>query len=255
MVNGSLWTISYEFACYLGVALLGVAGVLRRRRVFLGSTVAVAGVWLLPTAAPALLAFSLRHFGRAWTDGLYRVLVACHAHQIFLHLLLFFCAGGCFALFRDRVRLSGRWAVLAAAALVSCLWSLVPSQLALMTVGAYAFFTFAFARIPALAWFRGHTDISYGVYLYGWPVQQLITGPFPDNHPGRSSRCQPWSAGGPVGRAGGSWSVPSYGSRAAPSGGPQPPPPGVSIRSTSPGLTWIVPAGGRSVKSFFPAAA
>ena len=35
-INGSLWSISYEFWCYVGVAGLGVVGLLARRRVVLG---------------------------------------------------------------------------------------------------------------------------------------------------------------------------------------------------------------------------
>ncbi len=31
-INGSVWSISYEFACYIAVAMLGVVGALRRRR-------------------------------------------------------------------------------------------------------------------------------------------------------------------------------------------------------------------------------
>lgn len=34
-INGSLWSLPYEFACYLGVAALAVAGVLRRKRALL----------------------------------------------------------------------------------------------------------------------------------------------------------------------------------------------------------------------------
>ena len=183
IVNGSLWTISYEFRCYLGVALLGLCGVIRRRWAFLALTLMVAGVWLLPLAAHGLLTFSLAHFGRTGADRVYRLLLLANAYKVFLHLLLFFCAGGCFALFRDRVRLSGRWALAALAVLVPCMFSLVASQLALLTLGAYAFFTFAHARVPALAFFKGHTDISYGVYLYGWPVQQLLNLSLPGQSP------------------------------------------------------------------------
>ncbi len=173
-VNGNLWTISYEFACYLCVGLLGAGGVVRRRRAFLAFTLAVAGVWLLPLAGRAMIIFSAGHLGIDCARSVALVLLLCKENGVFTHLLFVFCAGGCFALFRDRVRFSPRWALVALAATVPCMWSLVGSQIALTTVGAYAFFTFAFARIPALAAFQRHTDISYGVYLYGWPAQKLL---------------------------------------------------------------------------------
>ena len=47
--NGSLWSLYWEFLCYLGVAVLGVTGVLLGKRiVVVGLT---AAIWLL-TVAP-----------------------------------------------------------------------------------------------------------------------------------------------------------------------------------------------------------
>jgi len=40
-VNGSMWTISLEFACYMSVLLLGVLGALRTRRTWLRFTILV----------------------------------------------------------------------------------------------------------------------------------------------------------------------------------------------------------------------
>ncbi len=182
-VNGNLWTISYEFACYLCAGLLGAGGLLKRRRAFLASTLGVAGVWLLPLAGRVMIVFCAQHFGIDSARLVALALLLCQENAVFTHLLMVFCAGGCFALFQDRVRFSPRWALVALVATVPCLFSLVGSQIALTTLGAYAFFTFAFARIPALAVFQGHTDISYGVYLYGWPVQKLLLWAMPAMSP------------------------------------------------------------------------
>ena len=174
IVNGNLWTICYEFSCYLTVGLLGAAGLLRHRRAFLGFTGAVAGIWLLPLAAVPLIKFTFYHLGVTATRQVYFCLQLGKENDVFIHLLLVFCAGGCFALYRDRIRFSPGWALAGLALLVPCMFSLVASQLALVTLGAYAFFTFAFARLPRLGVFQACADVSYGIYLYGWPVQKLL---------------------------------------------------------------------------------
>ncbi len=67
--------------------------------------------------------------------------------------------------------------------LVPCLSYEPFAQLALATAGAYILFWFAFARLPALKFFQAHSDVSYGVYLYGWPTQSLLTWYFPQASP------------------------------------------------------------------------
>ena len=173
-VNANLWTISYEFACYLCAAGLGVCGLIRRRGAFLAFTLGVGAWWLLPLIALPIITFIYNHLGVAATKTVCAILRFDQENAVSAHLLLVFCAGGCFASFRDRLRFSIPWACAALAVTVPCMFSLVGSQLALVTLGAYAFFTFAFTPVPGLAAFRGHTDISYGVYLYGWPVQKLL---------------------------------------------------------------------------------
>ncbi len=183
LVNGNLWTISYEFACYLCAALLGACGLVKRRRAFLGWTLLVAGVWLLPLIGRATILFCAQHFGLGCARSVALGLMMCQENTVFTRLLLVFCAGGCFALYRDRIRFSSRWSLVALTVTIPCLFSLAGSQIALTTLGAYAFFSFAFARIPVLAVFQGHTDISYGVYLYGWPVQKLLLWALPGLSP------------------------------------------------------------------------
>ena len=47
-------------------------------------------------------------------------------------------------------------------------------QAAVAVAGGYVLFWFAFRRVRALEWFQRHADVSYGVYLYGWPALSLL---------------------------------------------------------------------------------
>jgi len=55
-VNGPLWTINYEFRCYLLVALFGVCGLLKRPYFWLAATVILLVTWINPS-----------HFHMYWT--------------------------------------------------------------------------------------------------------------------------------------------------------------------------------------------
>jgi peptidoglycan/LPS O-acetylase OafA/YrhL len=49
------------------------------------------------------------------------------------------------------------------------------AMLGIAVFGGYILFWFALAvRTPRLARIGGRVDISYGVYLYAWPVQNLV---------------------------------------------------------------------------------
>src|SRR5262249_39622906 len=87
-----------------------------------------------------------------------------------------FLAGTVFYLYRERIRHSAMLALACAAGLT--LFVLVPQwkalPLALPLLGAYAFFYLAFLPTPALHRWAKHGDFSYGLYLYAFPVQQLL---------------------------------------------------------------------------------
>jgi peptidoglycan/LPS O-acetylase OafA/YrhL len=151
-INGSLWTISYEFGCYLVVAMLGTALLLRK-----GPVVALFGASLA-----AFLAFDVAaepgEFGPAASWARYFAL---------------FFAGSVACLGREAIPRSRALALASGLALV--VGSLFPPFLTAMLpiAGVYLLFYLAFApgaREPA----RARPDLSYGVYLYAFPVQQAI---------------------------------------------------------------------------------
>ncbi|TWI61505.1 peptidoglycan/LPS O-acetylase OafA/YrhL [Pseudoduganella lurida] len=157
-VNGAMWTIMREFACYLGVLGMGLAGGIRRRRVWLALTVA------------ALLTHLATRYGLPITWTPLRLLLG----DPIVRLASLFLAGGCFYLYRERCRFTPVGAVLAGCVLGVAMFSPRWAELALATCGGYLLFYAALTPLPVLAGFNRLPDISYGVYLYGWPVQTLL---------------------------------------------------------------------------------
>jgi peptidoglycan/LPS O-acetylase OafA/YrhL len=148
-VNGSLWTLKHEVLCYLLVAALGVCGLLRGRSV---ATVALVGLVLL---------FAL---------------VGGHGPAFFDESMLeraFFVAALLQVWGDDRV--PRRWPV---AAVLLAAWVATASTAAgpwMATIAIPYATIVAAGALPAASerWMRGN-DISYGVYLWAFPVQQVI---------------------------------------------------------------------------------
>ena len=160
-VNGPLWTIPLELKCYLLLMVLGVFGLLRRWRwVLLGTTLALAFAYC-----------ALDRRGAGWGSTFYWL-----AKRDFLvEFGLFFFAGS--ALHAFRVHQSPRKAavvlgvalLLAGAAMAMdrplfALWLAVPA--AVIVIGN--------ASTPILRRAGRFGDLSYGVYIYAFPVQQTM---------------------------------------------------------------------------------
>ena len=171
VVNGSMWTISYEFACYVLVAVLGLLGVVRRPWLWLGLTL------ILCVLNPVTDRFTSVHFRG---ERIFSLLMIDKVQL--LMLATYFFAGGCFFLFLNRIRFSKPLALLALALLVPAMFTPL-ALVALSILGGYLIFWFAFSPIPILDRFKRSSDVSYGLYLYGWPVQKLLLWYFPSITP------------------------------------------------------------------------
>ncbi|WP_394778175.1 acyltransferase family protein [Undibacterium sp.] len=161
VLNGSLWTIAYEFKCYLLTAILGLIGAYQYKHRLL----------LVPCVA-ALLILSAMHI----LDG--HSLVGNHFignPASFLRFFGIYGVGMTFYLFRDRVKLTNKGAAMAAVILISLFFSQHLAEAAFAICGGYLIFWFAFnVRAPLLSRIGSRTDISYGLYLYAWPIQSLV---------------------------------------------------------------------------------
>jgi peptidoglycan/LPS O-acetylase OafA/YrhL len=160
-VNGAMWTIHYEFLCYLTVLALGLAGVLRWRAAPVLLVAAAIAVWFATRAG-------LLPLGR-------------HGQEealIIARFTSFFFAGGLFYRYRQRIVFRAGAAWLALAGLLICLCDRDLAEPGLLVFGSYLLFFCAFA-VPArsgrwLARLRSMPDASYGLYLYGWPLSKLL---------------------------------------------------------------------------------
>ncbi len=154
---GTVWTLKYEILCYFGVFLFGAAGLLRR-----------------PVAAAALT--STLFLSIVATEAFHPA--ASKAVQTSLRLAFLFAAGGTLYLWRDKVPLNG-WAVLA---LLMATWLAQETPFyegLLFALEAYGVLWLALAPRLTRPGFEPRADLSYGAYLYGWPVQQALVQIFP----------------------------------------------------------------------------
>lgn len=152
IINGSLWTLIFEVACYAGLAVVGFFGVLTSRR-------------------PLVVALAL--YGTFWlTVTIFHDSVPGTMARL-ADLSLPFVVGATMYALKDRVRLS--WLVLAVLLLlVITTDESTPGRLAVAAMVSYGVFVLGYrVRGPILNYNR-IGDYSYGTYIYGYPVQQTL---------------------------------------------------------------------------------
>ncbi|MCV6596707.1 MAG: acyltransferase [Mangrovicoccus sp.] len=150
-VVGSIWTLIYEVLCYCGVFVLGLIGVYKNRWLATGCLLGAFVLWsvLKETGLP----------------------VPFH-EKVVLGLALPFAIGSCFFVWRERIPLSlGLVAALFALA-VLCFDTLAFYPLLMLAI-SYASFWVGYMPGGWLLNYNKLGDYSYGVYIYGFPMQGL----------------------------------------------------------------------------------
>jgi peptidoglycan/LPS O-acetylase OafA/YrhL len=163
VIDGTLWTIKYEFDCYVLVALLWGLGLLRPwpvAAIFIGFMVTFvlrnAGVVMLPGVDD---------------DSLLSILIS--SPNNWPRLFTYFFAGATFYLWRDIIPKST--VLFAVSALILALGiGCGGARIAMLTAGVYCLFFITLSAGRSLRLFGSKVDLSYGMFLFGFPIQQLI---------------------------------------------------------------------------------
>lgn len=153
---GSLWTLAYEFSCYFLLALWGTLGLLRWRWItvvlYVGLTIANCFPQYLGTYSIPVL-----HFPLIPT----------------LQFSSFFIGGMLYKQWGDVLSFSTPRLALATMALLGCLALGVPVAMYVAGYILVPYLLFGLAFLPGpLTKLGKWGDFSYGLYIYGFPVQQ-----------------------------------------------------------------------------------
>lgn len=142
-VNGSLWTLYYEFVFYIVVGVLGVSRLLNKWVLIVGFVVCT-------------------------------ILFYLSIGSEYVNLFRYFCAGMLFYVYRKKIILNFWLAILS---LVLLLISVEFGYLKFFfpIFGSYLIFYFAYQSKVNLHNFGKYGDFSYGIYIYAFPVQQIVT--------------------------------------------------------------------------------
>lgn len=149
-VNGPLWTLPLEVYCYVGLALAGLIGFYRPR--------------LFPLLLAAFVpVYVVIRYGLLPLDAL--VTLAILSFPFLLGMAAYF--------YRARLPIDWRLmlalAALAAAAVAA---DVLREEMATVAIG-YAALWLGAADHKLLRSYNRIGDYSYGVYIYGWPMQQI----------------------------------------------------------------------------------
>jgi peptidoglycan/LPS O-acetylase OafA/YrhL len=163
-VNGPTWTILPEFVCYLLVALLGLSRAYRRPVIVLVTAFVFVGLFQVQRALnPSVMDVKAP---TSWLPVFYK--------GEWPRLLSFFLLGMCFHFYRERIRFR-RHVVLPAMFLLAGAAFLRHGILLVLPVcGVYLLFAAALTPMGRLDRFGQYGDLSYGIYLYSYPVQQAL---------------------------------------------------------------------------------
>ena len=149
-VNGPLWTLPIEFLCYIMCFIVLKIGFLNRKRmkwtvpVFI---IGYAGAWFVLRGNETLVA-ALR------PAGMFYVGMLCYVY-------------------RDKISLKLSGALISLAALVLSAWAGILG-ITIFLFLSYFLFYIGYGTTHKFSNFAKYGEVSYGMYLCGWPIQQII---------------------------------------------------------------------------------
>jgi len=158
-INGSLWTLKYEFTFYILIGLMGVFRILEKK-------------YFSVILFLVVLLLSSQH---VFLDNVF--LFNMLNLNVFLSFLTYFLLGSCFFIYRKKIPLKKSMFLFCILILISAsLLGGFKNDYVSLLLG-YVLFYFSFIDLEKIKSFfkiKKFGDISYGLYIYAFPVQELI---------------------------------------------------------------------------------
>lgn len=156
--NGSIWTLEYEWFCYMIIAALCFMAALTRAKILV----------------PLLTAlFFLLTLSNTVSPGSVGLIIPYLGDNFRLTFPLVFLLGSTMAMYSKKIPFSGWLALGSLAVFVGTLrWG--GYKLIGVAALVYLVLWVAAALPKRVQWIGQKNDYSYGIYIYGWPVQQML---------------------------------------------------------------------------------
>lgn len=150
--NASLWSLIWEVLCYIVIAVIGIIGLANRRWISLAIlTTGVIGAALLPPLT----------FPGVWTIP-----------QLAARSAIMFAAGAVMYQWKDVI--PARWSLVAVAMVIVVAAAVLLPDYRLVAALPLAYTVIVSGSLIRKNRLTLRTDLSYGVYIYAFPTQQLL---------------------------------------------------------------------------------
>jgi len=156
-INGSLWTIAYEFTCYIVIAIIGALSILKRKY----------GIIIILLSLMMVNLF----FKSQWNSIVIPVLGI--DFKTLTPGLLFFLSGAAFYKFRSEIPFNLLGLILSILTLFLLKETSIYFTISIIMF-PYLVLSIVFIPIPFLNKAGKYGDFSYGIYLYAFPIQQIL---------------------------------------------------------------------------------
>jgi len=160
-VNGSIWTLPIESGFYVMLPILAALSLLKPGRIVV--LFSVIAVWL---------AYGVVQLGWQW-DNQGAMLFAGGPAFTVVKEAVFFLSGSCLWVYRDRIPMNGGLAICCVLLLMIFAWR--DDRFIAMAIALPYLVIYAALAIPfRFTWYEKIGDLSYGTYLFAFPIQQAV---------------------------------------------------------------------------------
>ena len=155
-LTGPIWTLRYEALAYVGTGLLLLLGLHKKKLITILAALAATIAFIIDLQTGLLTEFSpaiasLVRFGSCYLYGVWAYQSASYLNLGWIAGLIGIAIGGL-------IIVTG-----------------LPAGEVIFNIGlAPLIFAIAFAKVSAPDWLTPKTDFSYGLYIFHWPIYQLL---------------------------------------------------------------------------------